>query len=133
MADYRDCYRAIRAAGAELVAISVDSPEQSERLRRDLGLPFTILSDANRRVVREWDVFNARERGGIARPSVFIVDADRRIVAQSRDAVGSRVGASEVLHALKTPNSELAQRKTTYVPRLNEIALAIRNNVRSLL
>jgi peroxiredoxin len=130
LADYRDHYEAIRAAGAELVAVSVDSPAQSERLRRDLALPFPILSDAARRVVREWDVYNPRERGGIARPSVFIVDADRRILFQSLDGIRSRVAAAEVLSALQTPKRQTASSRFAYTPGLRELILAIRNNVR---
>jgi peroxiredoxin len=130
LADYRERYQEIRSAGADLVAISVDRPSQSEALRCELDLPFRILSDADRRVVREWGVFNPRERGGIARPSVFIVDADRRILFRSLDGVRTRVAAGEIVHALQTAGANAPRAKFGYTPRLREIVHAVRNNFR---
>jgi len=130
LADYRDYYEAIRAAGAGLVAIAVDTPSQSEQLRRELSLPFPILSDADRRVVREWGVFNARERGGIAKPSVFIVDADRRILFKSTDGIRSRASASEVVAAIQTGTAETPTTKFGYWPSLSDWIRGFRNNFR---
>jgi len=79
LADYRDHYDEIRASGADVVAVSVDPPEASEAVRRDLPLPFTILCDTERRVAQEWDVYNPRERGGIAKPALFIIDPGRTV------------------------------------------------------
>jgi thioredoxin-dependent peroxiredoxin len=132
LADYRDRYQAIRTAGALLVAVSVDRTAQSERLRRDLQLPFPLLSDVDRRVVRQWGVFNGRERGGIARPSVFIVDARPRILFESLDGVRSRVPASEIVNVLQAPEGNAGSTKFAYTPTLSEIILAIRNNIRAI-
>jgi peroxiredoxin len=132
LADYRDRYQAIRAAGADVVAISVDKPSRSEELRRELDLPFPILSDADRYVVREWGIFNQRERGGIAKPAVFIIDADRRVLFRSVDGVRTRVGADEVIRALQTPGTNAPRAKVGYRPGLGEIIHAIRNNIRSI-
>ena len=38
------------------MAISVDSPEDSENLRRSQGYTFPILSDAREDVIRRWDL-----------------------------------------------------------------------------
>jgi peroxiredoxin len=129
LADYRDHFREIRSAGAGLVAISVDKPSQSEQLRRELDLPFRILSDADRRVVREWGIFNKRERGGIPIPSVFIIGADRRILFRSIDGIRTRVAASEVVRALQTPGMDAPRAKFGYNPGLSEFIHAIRNNL----
>lgn len=71
-----------------MVAVSVDAPETSEALRVQLSLPFRILCDTERRVVRDWDLYDARERGGIAKPAVFVIDPNRarlgRLGSQSR-------------------------------------------------
>jgi peroxiredoxin len=101
LADYRDHYDEIRATGADVVAISVDRPEQSERLRRELGLPFAILSDADRFAVKEWDILNRRKHGGIAKPSVFVIATGRNVLFSSVDSVRSRIGASEVARMLR--------------------------------
>jgi peroxiredoxin len=132
LADYREHYKEIRAAGADLVAISVDKPSQSAQLRRELDLPFRILSDADRQVVRAWGVFNARDRGGIARPAVFIVDADRRILFESIDTVMTRVAASEIVRALQTPGTDGPRAKVGYKPGWSEWVRAIRNNARPI-
>ena len=49
MAEYRNRYEEIRKAGADVAALSVDSPETSAKLRSELRLPFPILSDPERR------------------------------------------------------------------------------------
>ena len=77
MADYREHYLEIRSAGASLVAVSVDAPDKSEALRGHLALPFPILCDTERRVVRDWGIYNSREKGGIAQPAVFIMTPAR--------------------------------------------------------
>jgi peroxiredoxin len=127
LADYRDHYDEIRAAGADVVAISVDRPEQSERLRRELGLPFAILSDADRCVVKEWDTLNRREHGGIAKPSVFVIATGRNVLFSSVDSVRSRIGASEVAQMLRAHTFEHATHRRAYTPRFNDITLALRN------
>ena len=48
--------REIRALGADVAALSVDSAERSAALRAELRLPFPILGDTARRVVREWEL-----------------------------------------------------------------------------
>jgi len=130
LADYRDHYEALRAAGTQFVAISVDKPSQSEELRGQLHLPFRILSDADRRIVREWGVFNARERGGIAKPSVFIIDEDRRILFKSIDGIRTRVPASEVVHALQSGTTSAPSAKFGYWPTFNDFIRGFRNNFR---
>lgn len=34
-----------------------------------------MLSDSERDTIREYDIYNASERGGIAIPAIFIVDS----------------------------------------------------------
>jgi peroxiredoxin len=127
LADYRDHYQEIRAAGAEVVAISVDRPERSERLRRDLDLPFAILSDADRRVVKAWDIFNPREFGGIAKPALFVIDANRNVLFSSVDGVRKRMGASEIAAMLRARTFGPPPARRAYTPRVNDVRLSLRN------
>jgi peroxiredoxin len=130
LADYRDHYPQILAAGATLAALSVDGPERSETLRRELQLPFPILCDTERRVIREWDVYNPRERGGIAKPSVFVIDADRKVRYAAVDGVATRRPPAEILRVLqKNPESQTIRSKI-YVPRPADWFRALRNNLR---
>lgn len=129
MADYREQDAAIRAAGAKLVAISVDGPEKSQAVRDGLRLPFAILCDTQRTVVREWGVYNAREKGGIAKPAVFILDRGRIVRCVSVDEVSSRVPASEIVRALREGN-QFSPARRTVIPRPGNFFSATRNSIR---
>lgn len=105
MAEYAGDYENIRAAGADVVALSVDSPERSEALRAQLGLPFPILCDPARTVVRAWDLYNPKEMGGIAIPAVFVIGPDRRVRFRSIDRTARRVSTAGVLQFLRGETS----------------------------
>ena len=79
MADYAKLYEDFRNAGAEIVAISVDPPDRSASMRKALAIPFPLLSDSSRATIIEWGVLNANEKGGIAIPSTFLIDRDRKV------------------------------------------------------
>lgn len=97
MAEYGRDHTAIRALGADVAALSVDSPARSEALRTDLGLMFPLLCDPSRTIVRAWDLYNAREMGGIAIPAVFIIGPNRRVLYRSIDTTSRRVSTEGVL------------------------------------
>jgi peroxiredoxin len=64
------------------VAISVDSPEASENLRKKAGYTFTFLSDPNAEVIRRYDLLHkgAGENGhDISRPAELLVDRSRTV------------------------------------------------------
>lgn len=68
---------AFATRNVRVVAISVDTQEESARLARSQGYEFPILSDPGARVIREYGVLH--EHGGeegkdIARPAEFLVD-----------------------------------------------------------
>jgi peroxiredoxin len=131
LADYRDHNAEIRSAGANVVAVSVDSPEKSEALRRELRLPFPILCDTEWRVVKDWGIYNSKERGGIAKPALFVIDHRDRTVKYSKiDHVAMRVPAIEIVRILRGTGQREAQRKIG-IPRLSDLFRAIRNMLRS--
>jgi peroxiredoxin len=43
------------------------------------GAKFQILSDADKKTIIEYGILNAAEHGGIAHPSIFILDTQGRI------------------------------------------------------
>jgi peroxiredoxin len=130
LADYREHYPEIRATGTTLAAVSVDTPEQSEALRHELQLPFPLLCDVERRAVREWDVYNPHEKGGIAKPSVFVMGPDRVVKYAAVDGVARRRPAPEILRVLQSKTEGQAIRSKVYVPRLADWFRAIRNHIR---
>jgi peroxiredoxin len=66
----------------EVVAISVDSPAESQKLCQSRGYTFPFLSDPNAALIRQYGVLHpkAGEDGkDIARPAEFLVDASSTI------------------------------------------------------
>jgi alkyl hydroperoxide reductase subunit AhpC len=101
LAEFRDVYNDFRGLGIQIAALAVDSPEQSERVRRQYELPFPILCDTQREVVRAWGLFNAEEKGGIAVGAVVLVGRDRRIRLMMVEGVATRVRAADLLEFLR--------------------------------
>jgi peroxiredoxin len=128
LADYREHYQEIRAAGAGVLAVSVDAREKSEALRLELYLPFPILCDTERRVVKDWDIYNPREKGGIAKPAVFVIDRHGTVRYSAVDTVATRVPASEIVRVLQTTAEAQQVRRRVHIPRFAEWLRAIRNS-----
>jgi peroxiredoxin len=133
LAEYRDALSEVDALDAGVVGLSVDPPDRSEAMRRSLHLPFPILCDGERRVVRDWGLYNAGEMGGIAFPAVFVVDRDLTIRYRSLDRTRQRVSTGDVLAFLRAGGGGAASpepRRRTIHPGLAIFALAIRNMLR---
>lgn len=96
MADYSSQYDRFVAAGAAVVAISVDPPETSAALRRDLKIGFPLLSDTARATITEWGLLNERE-GAIAIPATFLLDRNRVVRFRETEDTMRRVPSSEML------------------------------------
>lgn len=91
MAEYRDRFAELTALGLGIVALSVDEPQRSLALARQLRLPFPLLCDPAREVVQTYGLFNAEENGGIAYPATFVLDRDRTVRFRSLDRTVKRV------------------------------------------
>jgi len=69
----------IEQSGVEVVAVSVDSPEESRDLQKKAGLTFEFLSDPNTEAIRRYDLLHAKAgQGGhdVARPGEFLIDSN---------------------------------------------------------
>jgi peroxiredoxin len=73
----REWYPHIQSIGGELLAISNEDRVRAAQLKADLALPFAVLADPTREVIRAYGVFHEHEPKGrpIARPATFVVDA----------------------------------------------------------
>jgi peroxiredoxin len=129
LADYREHYQEVRSAGASVVAVAVDAPDKSEALRVHLSLPFLILCDTERRVVKDWGIYNSREKGGIATPAVFIIDPGHVVRYAAVDGVVRRVPATEVVSLLQNAAEGQPVRRRVHVPLFSEWMSAIRNSI----
>jgi peroxiredoxin len=130
LAEYGRKHAEIRAAGADVTALSVDSRERSAALRSELALPFPILSDASRLVVRAWDLYNPKEMGGIAVPAVFVIGPDRRVRWRSIDRTAARVSTDGVLGFLRGDADEASRKRVRVRAGLGEFARAFWNAAR---
>ncbi len=66
------------SAGLAVAGISVDSVKQNAAMVDKLLLPFPLLSDPPGEVIRSYGVWSDGD-GGIARPSLFLVEPDGAI------------------------------------------------------
>lgn len=88
-----------------LLAISVDPPEKSREVIEKQHLPFPILSDTERKVIRDYGILH--QGGGlhgedIAVPAMFLIDRNGNL-AWSRKAkrITDRPTPHEVLEAVQ--------------------------------
>ncbi len=68
----------LEEVGIRPVAISVDSPEDSSKLRQEAGYTYPFLSDPKAAVIRQYDLLHAAagsEGQDVARPAEFLVDS----------------------------------------------------------
>jgi peroxiredoxin len=129
LAEYGRNHASIRAAGANVAALSVDSPARSEGVKTQLALPFPLLCDPSRTVVRAWDLYNAGENGGIAVPAVFIIGQDRRVQYRSVDTTTKRVSTEGVLGFLRGGGGAESIVRDRVRAGVREFARAIRNAI----
>ncbi len=83
------------------MALSVDSPEQSNAMIREMALPFELLCDENKEVVNLYGLLNPLEHDGIAYPAIFIIKKNSIIGFRSLDRTAKRVQLDDILNYLK--------------------------------
>ena len=111
-----------------IFGISVDSPTENSQLRKKMQISFEILSDAERKVIQQWNIVNRIERNGIPFPNVYVLNARREIIFHSRDRLASRVDSTPLLQFLeqheKNPELRTKNRQfKTRWPTLSDIVL----------
>jgi peroxiredoxin Q/BCP len=75
---FRDQYAKFTSSGLAVIGVSPDSEQSHQKFQKKYGLPFTLLSDADRQMAQAWGVWvkkklYGREYMGIER-STFLVD-----------------------------------------------------------
>lgn len=75
---FRDNLSKLNRAQAQVYGISVDTFFTLKAFQQDQRLTFPLLSDFNKQVIRQYDVFNEDMIGlkGIAKRAVFVIDED---------------------------------------------------------
>ena len=95
---FRDSFESILRLGANVVGVSVDSPESHRRFIGKYKLPFRLLSDMDGKVARLYDSFR-EDRGTCARKT-FVIDGSG-IVRAVFPKVSPEEHASEILSVLR--------------------------------
>jgi peroxiredoxin len=67
-------YEQFLQAGVRMVTISTDSTEALKKYQTDTSVPFMMLSDTEKTVLKDYDLFNPSERDGVALPALVVVD-----------------------------------------------------------
>jgi peroxiredoxin Q/BCP len=104
-ADFRDRYREIVKAGADVVGVSRDSLKSHEGFKAKMKFPFELLSDADEQACAQFGVIKMKNMygkkvRGIER-STFVITGDGAIAREWR-GVKVRGHAQEVLDFVKT-------------------------------
>jgi peroxiredoxin len=136
LAEFRDLSDDFRGLGVQIAALAVDFPERSDRVRRQYELPFPILCDTQKEVVRAWGLFKAEEKGGIAVPAVLLLGRDRRIRSIMIEGVATRVHATDLLKFLRAHSADdmpsNTQRRHVIFPSAVDFGRAIWNSITKL-
>ena len=74
---FRDSWDEIEELGVVVLGISPDSPESHQRFRKKYGLPFTLLSDTDKKVMSKYGAFGekmmyGKKTTGVIRSTVWI-------------------------------------------------------------
>jgi peroxiredoxin Q/BCP len=100
---FRDNFAEFKKAGVEVLGISVDDSASHTRFRKKYNLPFTLLSDADKKVVQDYGVWVEKKNygkkyWGTAR-TTFLIDKNGDIIHVFRN-VKPDEHAREVLEKL---------------------------------
>jgi peroxiredoxin Q/BCP len=103
--DFRDLHAAFRKAGAQIVGVSRDSVASHEKFKEKEQLPFELLSDADEKLCKVFDVIKektlyGRKYLGVER-STFLLDA-AGVLRREWRKVKVPGHAEEVLEAAKS-------------------------------
>ncbi len=101
---FRDAYKKIQKAGAVVIGVSPDTPERQKKFKDKYDLPFTLLSDPDKKLAQAFEVLKEKNMYGkkvmgIER-STFLIGPEgkiKRVFAK----VKAEGHAEEVLAALK--------------------------------
>lgn len=96
LAKYRDRYAQFRQWGVHMVALSVDTPADTARMNAILQLPFPLLCDPERTLIRSWGLLNADDFH-TAFPATFLVDRNRQLRFTSVDDTYATARVEDVL------------------------------------
>lgn len=96
----RDGYGAIQAAGAVVLGVSIDDVAKHRAFSEKFGLPFSLLADPDKVIIRAYGVANAWAGGLIAKRVTFVIDKEG-VVRKVLMDVDPRKHDQQVLEVLR--------------------------------
>jgi peroxiredoxin Q/BCP len=101
---FRDDMRALEKANAVVIGISPDKPESHAKFAKKYKLPFTLLSDPDKKVMAKYGAFGekmqyGKKTLGVIRSTVWI-GPDGRVVKHWRKVADAAKHPAQVLAAL---------------------------------
>ncbi len=103
--ELQQSYDEIRAHGAQLLAISVDTLADAGRMADHAGATFPVLADEDRVVTKTYGLFDLLS-DGVAAPATLILDHDGNLAAsQVGTSVSDRVPAATIIEFLQSRSS----------------------------
>ena len=136
LADYGERYREFKQEGIDVVAVSPESPRRSRRMRKQLKLPFAVLSDSKLDVARNFGLIG-HEKPGEPTPATLILDNRQNVILSTlndwtkclvaRDALAyvrsCRQGSNPT--SIPTPSVDLPKPGFLFVKGLMNMALGL--------
>ena len=97
-------YEALKASGAEVIGISKDSPASHQKFAEKQGLPFILLSDAELKAIKAYDVWQEKKMYGkvsmgVVR-STFVINGEG-VIEKVMPKVKPDTNAAEILDYLR--------------------------------
>ena len=108
--ELEEAYDAIRAEGAELVAVSVDDIDAARRMMTHVDARFPILADPSHRAASAYGIFDLLD-DGVAAPATYVIGHDEVLGFSVGQNIADRVPASAIIELLqeqKTRKSGIA-------------------------
>ena len=100
---FAELYPLFREKGAVIIGISKDSVASHKRFEEKYGLPFTILSDEEKKVIQAYDVWKEKKNYGKISMGVvrttYLIDEDG-IITKALDKVKAAENPAQMLAML---------------------------------
>lgn len=98
--NFRDNYASLKKKGYEVIGVSTDSEKSHQKFIEKYELPFTLISDEDKKVVNDYDVwqlkkFMGREYMGTVR-TTFVID-EKGVIEKIIEKVDTNESAAQVL------------------------------------
>ena len=82
---YRDEIEKVRAAGAEVLGVSVDDVASHEKFAKEHNVPFPLLADSDNSTAKAYGVLTSKFGFTFARRDTFVIDPQGKVAKYYQD------------------------------------------------